>query len=422
MKKVVILLLTLLAVLPTIGQTKLDTLYYDKNWKNITTKAFATYYRVMEKTSDTTSSKPYRCYYFTGELQADGKYITIDKDDDSNSVFDGDYEFFYKSGKPSEKGSWKNGKHEGEFTTYNEDGLIIKHLYYSNGELDGICTEFNEDGTTCVQTEYSNGQPRYDYYVMSNSAGQCSKMSISDGKPIYENPSSSDMKIETINDLPWVFYDKNGINVGLNLSSWGMMLSIIITNNSMFPIHIDENDINVSFKNNKGEDKEIKVYSFAEYSKRLQQSNAVDNFFNALGESLAASKAGKSTSQTTSIYAGTTGLGSNYSGASTSVTSSYDATAAYQARITASNRIAAYGEALDAERKIKESGYFKSTTINPGETIVGYLYAKSNNSIRVKAGLFTIELNINGVTYSNIWKLWYVKQRIKLYPLTDDNT
>ncbi len=419
MRKLFTTLLVVFAVLPVLGQTKLDTLFYDKDWKCITTRAFASYYRVIEKTTDTTHAKPYRGFYYSGDLQAEGKYISFDKSDDTKSVYDGDYEFFFKSGKTAEKGSWANGKREGEFTTYNEDGLIVKHLFYSNGELDGICTEFNEDGTTCVQTEYSNGQPKYDYYVMSNSAGQCSKISLSDGKPIYESPSASDMKIETINDLPWVFCDKNGINVGLNLSSWGMVLSVIITNNSMFPIQVNEDDIRVSFENNKGENKEIKVYSYSEYSKKLQQSNAVDNFFNALGESLAVSNAGKSTSQTTTGYLGTTSSGKIYSGTAASVTNSYDATAAYQARITASNRIAAYGEALEAERKVKESGYFKSTTINPGETVVGYLCAKSNNSIRVKAGLFTIDMNINGVNYSNIWKLWYVKQKIKLYPVTE---
>ncbi|MCD8298093.1 MAG: hypothetical protein LUC88_11025 [Prevotella sp.] len=421
MKKGVILFLTLCAVLPTIAQTKLDTLYYDKNWKNITTKAFATYYRVMEKTSDTTSSKPYRGYYFTGELQADGNYITIDKDDDANSVFDGDYELFYKSGKPSEKGSWKNGKHEGEFTTYNEDGLIIKHLYYSDGELDGVCSEFNEDGTTCVQTEYSNGQPRYDYYVMSNKNGLCSKVSFSDGKPIYENPSPSDMQLEYINDLPWEIIDKNGISVGLTYFrdpsfgfTGGYKASLIIVNNSMFPINIGSDNVSINYSSNKGKDMTLRVRSFSEFSQSVQSSNAWAKTFAGIGEYMLTKNAGNSVSQTTTTYAGTTGSGRNYSGAATSVTTSYDAAAAYQARITASNRIAAYGEALDADRKIREEGYLKRTTLHPGETIVGYVIGTKKSGWAY--GTYIIDIEINGVTYTYNWE---IKKDLKCYPLTE---
>ncbi len=404
---------------PVLGQTKLDTLFYDKDWKCITTRPFASYYRVMERTTDTTHAKPYRGYYYSGALQAEGKYISFDKDDDTKSVYDGDYEMYFKSGNTAEKGSWANGKREGEFTTYNEDGLIVKHLYYSDGELDGVCTEFNEDGSTCVQTEYTHGQPKYDYFVMSNKDGLCSKVSLSDGKPIYGTPERSDMTVSYIEDLPWAVYNKDGISVGMCLSDWGMRLSLYITNNSMFPINIDADKISVTFRNEKDNFKQISVYSYADYSRKVQRSAAWDKFFNAVGENIAASQAGKSVSTTTSAYAGTTGSGRIVTGGSASTTTTYDATAAYQARITASDRIATYNNALDAQIKVVEAGYMKSTVINPGETVIGYLIAKPNNGWRVRAGLFDVNIDVSGVTYSSIWNLIYVKRRIHLNPVVE---
>ncbi len=403
-------------VLPAIGQIKLDTLYYDKNWKIISMAAFASYYRIIGNTSDTTSSKPYRNYYFTGELQGEGEYITIDLNDDKNSVFNGDYETFYKSGKTAEKGSWNRGKREGEFTTYNEDGLIEKHLYYSDGELDGVCTEFSEDGRTCVQTEYSKGQPRYDYYVISNSDGQCSKVSLSDGKPVYEEPTPSDLKVGYIDNDQWTFCNKNGIEVATLFNNWDLRISLSITNNSMFPIDIHEEDLQVSFENAKnGKIYSIRITPFARFSQIAERNANWDSFINAFAESWATRNAGRSSSQTTTAYAGTTG-GKLYAGNTVSVTNSYDATAAYQARITASNRISSYNESLNNEVKIAEAGYLKNTTLNPGATLIAFVKGNWQRNI---AGIFTVNFNINGVTYSSKWNLFMVKLSMHINPLTE---
>lgn len=60
-----------------IGQTTLDTLYYDKDWKGCE-KTFATYYRVYALSADNNLKKKFRDYYITGELQSEGEYISID--------------------------------------------------------------------------------------------------------------------------------------------------------------------------------------------------------------------------------------------------------------------------------------------------------------------------------------------------------
>ncbi len=385
-------------------QAQLDTVYYDKNWKCITTPAFASYYRVMAKSSDTTTAKPYRGFYLSGELQAEGEYISFDKDDDTKSVYDGDYEFFYKSGQTAEKGSWKNGKRSGEFITYNENGLMLKHLFYSDGELNGICTEFNEDGTTCVQTEYSNGQPSSDYYVISNQYGQCSMISLTDGKPIYENPKPSDMRVEYIEDLPWAIYDKNGLTVGVNISYYGGKISVIISNNTMFPIDISYENISGTSTTKKGKVAPLNVRSYADFSRSLEKAQRWDSFFNALGENVAAAKAGKSTSTTTAGWAGTTG-GIGYSGVAAATTNSYNGAAAYQAQVIASNRIAAYNSEQLAQIQVQEAGYLKKTTVQPGETISGYVAGGNKSMVMNSAYDICVNVTINGVTYPSYWEV-----------------
>ncbi|MBF0961979.1 MAG: hypothetical protein HXK20_07840, partial [Alloprevotella tannerae] len=68
-----------------------DTLFYDKDWKGVSSKAFAAFYRVLPKDRNNNLHKPFRDYYITGELQSEGGFILVDEKDDKNSVFDGDW-------------------------------------------------------------------------------------------------------------------------------------------------------------------------------------------------------------------------------------------------------------------------------------------------------------------------------------------
>ena len=145
-KKSIALIFGLSVAISSIGQVKTDTLYYDKNWKGVESKTFATYFRVIMNSENSTFQKQFRDFYITGELQSEGGYISIDKYDDSQSVFDGEWINYYMSGKIEQKGYKIKGKQEGEYTRYNEDGLVQLHAYFKDDELHGIYTEFSEDG------------------------------------------------------------------------------------------------------------------------------------------------------------------------------------------------------------------------------------------------------------------------------------
>lgn len=383
------------------GGTKLDTLYYDKDWKGVSSKAFASFYRIIDTNNDNGFKKLYRDFYITGELQAEGEYVSIDRYDDSKSVFTGQYYTYYKSGKIEQKGFRNNGIFEGEYNAYYENGLIQFHAFYSNGQLNGIATSFSEDGSACRQDEYDNGKLKYDYYIVSNKDGYISKYKVSDNSPVWEIPTEADLKTELINDIERPCYVKNGLVVSMinnKVKDYGKYYQsyIIISNHSMVPIEFDPDETRSAIINSIGEKKELKVLRCEEYMKKVNRKQSWNNFWMTLGEGLAAAGAGYSTSttNTNTYYSGqsnTLGLASaygsggyahgmysgnrTYSGSvhSTSTTVNYDAAAAYQARVMAGERLAAYENNQLAIRNMKRQGYLKKMIINPGETISGYI-------------------------------------------------
>lgn len=399
------------------GQAGVDTLYYDKDRKGVESKAFAAYYRVMACSDDSCSRKQFRDYYITGELQSEGGYIRIDRSDDSESVFDGEWTDYYKSGKVEQKGTRVNGKQEGEYVRYDENGLVLLHTYFRNDELHGVCTRFTEDGL-CIQTEYADGKPVHDYCVVSNKDGLCSKVGLKDRQPVYETPSQDELQTEYKNGETWHYYDKNGMMIGVTnnrVRDYGkyFRIPIVVANNSMFPVDFDPEKIKASLVDPKGTERMLRVYSAEEYMKKVRRWQNWAMALNSLAEGMAASNAGYSSSTTNSSYFGGSSNygsisaygsggyvsgrysgGSSYFGNSSSVTTSYDGAAAYQAQIIASNRIAAYDNALLSERAAKDEGYLKRTTIYPGETITGYIHIERKKGTEIK-----IELNVNDVWY-----------------------
>lgn len=182
-------LLTVLAMLfisqvSALAQT-VDTLYYDKDWKGVTNSTSASFYRVID-----TSKKHCRDYYITGQLQGESDYISIDKNDDEKSIFDGEVKNFYKSGILEGVRFYKSGKPEGDAYSYYENGNVKYHVTYKddkatgtyeeyyengqlnyqcpvlNGQLNGTVTKYNEKGDSCFQAQVINGQP-YNWHVVS---------------------------------------------------------------------------------------------------------------------------------------------------------------------------------------------------------------------------------------------------------------
>lgn len=88
---------------PAVPQDRVDTIYYNKNWKVITNKAFASYYRYALYPANPAMSKEFKTYYIDGALQSEGSFLELDKNDDANSKFTDTYISYYKDGNVEEK-------------------------------------------------------------------------------------------------------------------------------------------------------------------------------------------------------------------------------------------------------------------------------------------------------------------------------
>lgn len=406
----------------------LDTLYYDKDWRLVSNKTFASFYRLLDLSDKSNSRKPFRDYYITGELQSEGGYITLDQTNDKNSIFDGEWVNYYKSGKIEEKGFRSNNIDQGEHTQYYENGLVKMHVTMVNGKENGILSMFNETGDMCTQIEMYEGKPKYDYCVVSNKDGYCSKIRLSDKTPIWESPDLNEIKTEYKDGTTWLYYIKNGIMLAMSNSQvkdygkW-YQVSLVIANHSIAPIDFNPNDITSTLMDKRGKEITLEVYSSDRYMRKVRRRQNLYMILNGIGEGLATAGAGYSTSttQTNSSFNGYSntygnasaygsggygygqyyGTGSYYGNTSTtSTTVTYDAAAAYQAQVIASNRIANYENSLLEDRAIKQEGYLRRTTIYPGDVIQGYINIK-----QAKGKSMNVVVNIKEAQYNFPWNV-----------------
>ena len=403
-------------------------LYYDYEWKGVSDAAFATFFRILSNDDDYNYKQKCRDFYITGELQGESEYVSIDKYDDTKSIFTGPFVTYYKSGQIESKGYRSNGVLQGEYEAFYENGLLMKHVNFVDGKFQGIYTEFSAEGDRCMQIEYERGQPKYNYYYLSNKDGYILKLSLSDNTPIWESPDESEKQTRYKDGAEWPYYVKNGLVVAMTneiVSDYGKYyrVSMIIANNSLVPIDIDPLDIETILTDKKGRNFSLRVLSSDEYARRIENRQNWNKFFVGLAEGIAAAGAGYSTS-TTNSYASYSGYGNSnfnayaigsggyayghgssstyWSGSSsaTSTTTTYNGAAAYQAQIIASERIAAYNSALDEEREIRQAGYFKKTTIYPGETVSGYVNIEQKKGVSLY-----VNVHINDAVYKFPWNI-----------------
>lgn len=417
-------ILMLLVFLPSFAiDVEMDTIYYDNEWKGVSNPHFATFYRIIEKNPTEGYRKTFRDFYATGELQSEGGYITIDRFDDSQSVMDGKWTNYFKSGAVEQKGYRKNGKQEGEYIRFYENGSIAMRANFSNDKLHGLYTEFTKEGL-CFQQEFWDGEPKNDYYVVSNDNGLYSKIRIKDNTPIFTSPSLNSKKVEYRDGEAWPYYINDGILIAMTnteTNDYGKYYRIYInlTNNSFYPIEFDPAESIAILTDKKGNDVALEIQSAQQYDKRIRRTQMWEEALTGFAQGLAAANAGYSTSTTTSSYSGSSysrgsasayGSGgyaygsysgsSNYYGSSTSTTRTYDAGVAYAAQMQASQNMAAMSENNFQIRQARQEGYLKRTTINPGESISGYFNIK-----RKKGDTLMITLNIAGAEYQFPWNV-----------------
>ncbi len=427
MKKVLFALFFFLVFNVCICQTaRIDTIYYDKDWKNVAFKEFADYYRVILFSNDNLTSNRFRDYYITGELQGEGSLISLDGLDDKNTIFDGEIVSYYKNGNKHSVFNYSKGSLNGRCTEYFENGLVEREMTMKNGEIDGLYTEFNDDGSA-MQMNYSNGRPAQSYYYYTSKEGLISKISLRTQDVYWEDLPLSERKTIYRNGTAWQYYVQNNLMVALTnttVRDYGRWhrIDIIITNNSIIPIEFDPTEIGAVMTDNSNKRKSVKVWSCDEYMRKVRRNQNWTAAMVGFAEGMATANAGRTTSTTTSntyyhgysnTYGNASAYGSNgsyasgsysgygnYSGNSfnTTTTNSYDASAAYQTRVLSQQRLAAFEAAQWQERVSKNEGYLKKTVVYPGESVSGYVLVERKNG-----QMISFYLPVCGISYEFDW-------------------
>lgn len=369
---------------------RVDTIYYNRNWKVTRNKTFASFYRFALYPAEISSPKEFKTYYITGELQGEGEFEHLDPTDDTKSVFAGCVTTYYRDkGAIQTKGTYISGKLCGEWTEFYPDGKIREHCIMADGKRDGLCVSFTEDGTVCTVTPYAQDGETEDYYAIIDINGNYSKYSISDKTLLLETPKPDEIKTEYRNGTAWPYYNKNGIIVGVSNSMTDYVgdyreIGIFIVNKSMANIDIDPARINVySVKN--GKRKDYKLVEADEYDKKIMKVKKRN------AKRVVKNKAVVEKERENNVNAN---LGAKVFDAGTSNTLKE-----FQKHMCDMKTLDDDTHMRYAEKLPEDLGYLERTTVHPGEIISGYLYT----SDRKATDLF-VNVQISGIDYLFEWK------------------
>ena len=200
------LMILCIAVFSLVGaaraQWQIDTIYYDKDWKGVDHPAFATYYRITMVPEDPNYPKRCRDFWMDGTLQSEGQFISIDKYDDSKSIFDGESLISYKSGALKEKCTRSENGTIVKSEVFREDGKPAYSGSTKNGKLEGVYIQYHENGKMAFHGEYVEGKQNVVTITWAENGNLISKVTYKDD--VYNGPAE--------------LYDENGkLSVKMNL-------------------------------------------------------------------------------------------------------------------------------------------------------------------------------------------------------------
>lgn len=193
----------------------------------------------------------------------------------------------------------------------------------------------------------------------------------------------------------WAYLNKNDVVVGLTCfeekDDYGKyyQLNIFIKNIGESPITFYPDCITPNLLTKSNDSLRLKIYTNEEYQKKVKRSQTWAMVLYGVSTGLNAGMAGYSTSSTT--YSSN---GYIY----TTITQHYDANAAFQANIAATNQMLTLGQMMENDRNISEQGYLKTTTVYPDEAILGYMNIKWK-----KGTVLTVNIPVGSYIYTFNW-------------------
>lgn len=391
-----------------------DTTYVDEEFNAVDNIYAATYYVIDYNKQTNVKYKPVKFYYTTGELYKEAVLKNYGTTEEPEYRIEGEVRDYYKSGKLMTKQQYTSDELNGDYTEYYENGLIKSSGCYVNGKVEGTVTVFLEDGKRFIRTEFVKGNLKNNYMTWFDGEGHSIKIRSNgdDFIPIMESPQTTEITKQYVRGNTWLIYNKNALSVCMNntmtrgYGKW-FQINISIANYSPFPVVFDPETITAILAKDENRTKPLEVYSYQRYMKKVQRRQNLALSLLSIAEGFAAAGAGYSTttSRTNYSYGGTSYGSSGISayggrGSITTRTTTYDQLAAYQAQVIAANNVNNYSMALAEERIELGKNYLLKTTINPGETISGYI------NIKRKSGkMMRCTLNIGGAQYNFDWSI-----------------
>ena len=148
------------------------TEYFDKDWNRCQAKE-AAYYRLVTYEAPNKPKGIVKDYYISGEKQGDFTAAYLDYDDEGKNFYEGEVNWYYKSGKIEKKCYYYNNKLNGPAVSYYEDGTIQSTTNYKHGVLDGKETINYPNGSPHIIANYDNGVLKNNKYLQISEDGIC---------------------------------------------------------------------------------------------------------------------------------------------------------------------------------------------------------------------------------------------------------
>ena len=372
-----------------VPKDRTDTIYYDKTWRVISNKTFATYYRYALYPADSLAPKYFKTFYLNGELQGEGNFIELGDRNDANSIFDGEIDYYYPGGALKRRMFYSNGKSNGECTDYYENGNIKEHISIIDGKKHGINSSFTEDGIVCRLQEYDNDKPSA-FYVIVDKDGNYSKHDAATEQPLLEEPNVDERQTEYKNGVAWPYYNKNGLILGVSNSNVRdnignfREIRVFLVNKSMINVEIDPKNVTVySVKKDKRTDFELMEAD--EYDEKVYKKQVKNKKRSLKKKAVVTIEREDNVSEN---------LGASVFDAGTSNTLK-----AFQERIISLKTLVNTNRMKYAEREHDDLGYLERTTVHPGEMVAGFLLTDDK-----KVDDLFVEVTIGGIKYVYEWK------------------
>ena len=163
------------------------TIYFDKNWKEITDKNMASYYR--KAFLDSHKHWAVQDYFLSDNIQMIGTFTSK-----NFKIKQGHFTYFYENGRKESEGDCINNKNEGIWTAWHENGQKRSEGLFRNNFIQDKWTYWHENGQLKSEGVFINGRSEGKWKYWYNTGEK-----KSEGKYLHDRKDST-----------WNYYYKTG--------------------------------------------------------------------------------------------------------------------------------------------------------------------------------------------------------------------